>query len=65
MTDVGVKGLDLYCLQKNGSWRFVNSARPAQKNDSNDNHRKYRNRKKGNLCFICRFMMEFLLFQSE
>ncbi|WP_390597223.1 SGNH/GDSL hydrolase family protein [Bacteroides sp. f07] len=31
MTDVGVKGLDLYCLQKNGSWRFVNSARPAQK----------------------------------
>ncbi len=31
MTDVGVKGLDLYCLQKNGNWRFVNSARPAQK----------------------------------
>lgn len=31
MTDIGVKGLDLYCLQKNGIWRFVNSARPAGK----------------------------------
>lgn len=31
MTDVGVKGLDLYCLQKNGNWRFVNSARPTRK----------------------------------
>ena len=31
MTDTGVKGLDLYCLQKNGNWRFVNSARPKGK----------------------------------
>lgn len=31
MTDTGVKGLDLYCLQKNGDWRFVNSARPKGK----------------------------------
>lgn len=31
MTDVGVKGLDLYCWENNGSWRFVNSARPTGK----------------------------------
>ncbi|GCB34588.1 hydrolase [Bacteroides faecalis] len=31
MTDVGVKGLDLYCLQKDGKWRFVNSGRPTGK----------------------------------
>lgn len=31
MTDTGAKGLDLYCLQKNGNWRFVNSARPKGK----------------------------------
>lgn len=31
MTDTGVKGLDLYCLQENGDWRFVNSARPKGK----------------------------------
>ena len=31
MTDTGAKGLDLYCLQKNGDWRFVNSARPKGK----------------------------------
>lgn len=31
MTDIGVKGLDLYCLQKDGTWRFVNSARPSKK----------------------------------
>ena len=31
MTDTGAKGLDLYCLQKNGEWRFVNSARPNGK----------------------------------
>ena len=30
MTDVGVKGLDLYCLSQ-GKWRFVNSARPQGK----------------------------------
>ena len=24
MTDTGAKGLDLYSLQKNGDWRFVN-----------------------------------------
>ena len=31
MTDTGAKGLDLYCLQKNGDWHFVNSARPKGK----------------------------------
>lgn len=31
MTDVGVRGLDLYCWENNGSWRFVNSARPTGK----------------------------------
>ncbi len=31
MTDVGVKGLDLYCLEEKGYWRFVNSARPTGK----------------------------------
>ena len=31
MTDTGAKGLDLYCLQKNGDWRFVNTARPKGK----------------------------------
>lgn len=31
MTDTGVKGLDLYCLEGNGLWRFVNSARPTGK----------------------------------
>ena len=31
MTDTGAKGLDLYCLQKNGEWRFVNSGRPNGK----------------------------------
>lgn len=31
MTDTGAKGLDLYCLQKNGEWRFVNSGRPGGK----------------------------------
>lgn len=31
MTDTGTKGLDLYCLQKNGKWRFVNSGRPGGK----------------------------------
>ena len=34
MTDVGTKGLDLYCLQENGDWRFVNSARPTAKTNS-------------------------------
>ncbi len=34
MTDVGIKGLDLYCLLDNGSWRFVNSARPTGKTNS-------------------------------
>lgn len=29
MSDTGVKGLDLYCLDNDGSWNFVNSARPA------------------------------------
>ena len=31
MTDVGIKGLDLYCWEENGQWRFVNSARPNGK----------------------------------
>ncbi|MBB4046234.1 hypothetical protein GGR06_004067 [Bacteroides reticulotermitis] len=31
MTDVGVKGLDLYCLTEKDGWRFVNSARPTGK----------------------------------
>ena len=31
MTDTGAKGLDLYCLQRNGGWRFVNTARPKGK----------------------------------
>lgn len=31
MTDTGVKGLDLYCLQPDGQWRFVNSGRPNGK----------------------------------
>jgi len=30
MTDTGIKGLDLYCLQ-NGKWVFVNSGRPSGK----------------------------------
>ena len=30
-SDTGAKGLDLYCLQKNGEWRFVNSGRPGGK----------------------------------
>ncbi|MEF9924003.1 MAG: SGNH/GDSL hydrolase family protein [Muribaculaceae bacterium] len=29
MTDTGIRGLDLYCLQDDGTWTFVNSARPA------------------------------------
>ena len=35
MTDTGAKGLDLYCLQKNGEWRFVNSGRPNGKSSNN------------------------------
>ncbi|MEQ2410295.1 SGNH/GDSL hydrolase family protein [Bacteroides ovatus] len=31
MTDVGTKGLDLYCWESNEQWRFVNSARPTGK----------------------------------
>ena len=31
MTDVGIKGLDLYCWEGNKQWRFVNSARPSGK----------------------------------
>lgn len=31
MTDVGVKGLDLYCWEENKNWRFINSARPTGK----------------------------------
>lgn len=32
MTPTGIKGLDLYCLEK-GKWRFVNSARPTGKSN--------------------------------
>lgn len=31
MTDLGVKGLDLYCLEDNNKWRFVRSAQPTGK----------------------------------
>lgn len=32
-TQTGTRGLDLYCLQEDGTWTFVNSARPTgQKN---------------------------------
>ena len=31
MTDVGIKGWDLYCWEGNKQWRFVNSARPSGK----------------------------------
>lgn len=33
MTDVAVKGLDLYSLEGGNNWRFVNSARPVGKNN--------------------------------
>ena len=29
MTATGIRGLDLYCLQDDGTWTFVNSARPG------------------------------------
>lgn len=29
MTPTGIRGLDLYCLQDNGTWAFVNCARPG------------------------------------
>ncbi|MDR3060939.1 MAG: SGNH/GDSL hydrolase family protein [Dysgonamonadaceae bacterium] len=32
MTDTGVKGLDLYCLE-NGEWVFINSGRPTGKHN--------------------------------
>ncbi|MDD2961042.1 MAG: SGNH/GDSL hydrolase family protein [Muribaculaceae bacterium] len=28
MTPTGIRGLDLYCLQQDGTWTFVNSGRP-------------------------------------
>lgn len=31
MSDVGVKGVDLYCWDENGHWRFINSGRPLGK----------------------------------
>lgn len=31
MTDVGIKGLDLYCWSGDGEWKFVNSGRPSGK----------------------------------
>lgn len=30
MTPTGIRGLDLYCLQDDGTWTFVNSARPRE-----------------------------------
>ena len=34
-TQTGTRGLDLYCLQEDGEWTFVNSARPTgQKNET-------------------------------
>ena len=30
-TQTGTRGLDLYCLQEDGAWTFVNSARPSGK----------------------------------
>ena len=34
-TQTGTRGLDLYCLQEDGAWTFVNSARPTgQKNET-------------------------------
>ncbi len=52
MTDTGAKGLDLYCLQKNGDWRFVNSARPKGKTNQ-VTIIKICILKKENTCFIC------------
>ncbi len=31
MTATGIRGLDLYCLQGNGQWVFVNSAKPRER----------------------------------
>lgn len=31
MTATGIRGLDLYCLQDNGQWVFVNSAKPRER----------------------------------
>ena len=41
MTDVGIKGLDLYCWEENGQWRFVNSARPNGKTNQVNRYRQY------------------------
>lgn len=64
MTDTGAKGLDLYCLQKNGDWRFVNSARPKGKTNQ-VTIIKICILKKGNTCFICHCMMVLFLCLSE
>ena len=32
MADTGIKGADLYLLEKNGVWRYVNSVRPKDNN---------------------------------
>ncbi len=60
MTDTGAKGLDLYCLQKNGDWRFVNSARPKGKTNQ-VTIIKICILKKENTCFICHCMMVLFL----
>lgn len=60
MTDTGAKGLDLYCLQKNGDWHFVNSARPKGKINQ-ATIIKICTLKKENTCFICHCMMVLFL----
>ncbi|MCS2687412.1 SGNH/GDSL hydrolase family protein [Bacteroides thetaiotaomicron] len=49
-TDVGIKGLDLYCWEENGQWRFV-SARPNGKQIKLPLS-PICSLKKGNICYI-------------
>ena len=60
MTDTGAKGLDLYCLQKNGEWRFVNSGRPGGKQIKQQSLLTC-DRKRENICFIFLFTMVLFL----
>lgn len=57
MTDVGIKGLDLYCWEENGQWRFVNSARPNGKQIKLPLS-PICSLKKGNICYIFLFMTD-------
>lgn len=45
MTPTGIRGLDLYCLQDDGSWLFVNSGRPSVKAKSEATFMKNMTRK--------------------